>query len=130
MSENLDLVRSIYADWERGDFSRTDWADPEIVMSRPDAFEGGVAKGLDTTGDAWRTWLTAWRDYRAEASEFRVLDDERVLVLGRMLGHGRASDAFGETEILNVFQIRRGKVVRLEMFSDRERGFAALGIEE
>jgi len=129
VSENLDLVRSIYADWERGDFRRTDWAAPDLEMTRPDAIDGGMLAGLASTADGWRAWLKAWEDYRAQAHEYRVLDDERVLVLGRMSGRGRSSGVHAETEIVNLFQIRGGKVIKLVMYSDRSRAFSDLGLD-
>jgi len=130
MSENVDLVRSIYADWERGDFRSTAWADPEIELVRPDSLEGDVVTGLASTQKRWGEWLSAWDDYHAEADEFRALDDERVLVFGRMSGRGRMSGAIGETPTVNLFHIREGKVTRLVLYSNRERAFVDLGLKE
>ena len=89
MSENLDLVRSIYADWERGDFGRADWAHPEfeyVVVGGP---EPGSWTGLAGVAEAMRGTLSAWEDYRIEAAECRELDGERVLVFTRASGRAR-----------------------------------------
>jgi hypothetical protein len=129
MSENLDLVRSIYVDWEQGDFRRTDWADPEIEMTRPDVLEGGAFKGLASIAEGWFAWLSAWEDYRAEASEYRVIDDERVLVLARMRARGKLSGASVEMETANVFHLRNAKVTKLLIYEGHGRALADLGLE-
>ena len=46
MSANLDLVRSIFAAWERGDWSAADWADPNIEFERAGDLTGGRWTGL------------------------------------------------------------------------------------
>jgi GNAT superfamily N-acetyltransferase len=91
VSANLDLVRSIIADWERGDFGSVEWAHPEIAFVMVEGLERGSWTGVS----AWMEWrddfLSPWEGVRAEADEYRELDGERVLVLTHMTGRGRAS---------------------------------------
>ena len=128
MSKNLDLVRSIYADWERGDFSSTEWADPGIEFVVASGPNPGTSRGLAATSDMWRGWLDTWDAYRAEAEHLREVNDELALV--RAYGHTGGSAGVVEDRSANVFAIRRGRVVRLALHADRNRALADLGLEE
>jgi ketosteroid isomerase-like protein len=132
VSENLDLVRSIYADWGRGDFfTNADWADPNIEFIALE-LNIGTGKGLRTMAELWSEFLRTWDDYRVEASDYRELDDERVLVLAVHHGHGRASgvDASQTTEGASLFHIRDGAVTRLVIYAEKKQALADLGLEE
>jgi ketosteroid isomerase-like protein len=132
MSANLDLVRSIYAHWERGDYSSTKWAHPQLELVIADLPDQHTSKGV-AAAKAWVDFLDAWEGHRAEAHEYRQLDAERVLVLGRFVARGRTSGLDLQqtrTEGANVFQIRDGKVTRLVIYFDRDRALADLGLEE
>jgi ketosteroid isomerase-like protein len=133
MSENLDLVRSIYAAWERGDFSSAEWADAEIefvIAGGPDPASGtGVARMAENFGEV----LSAWADVRLEVDEYRELDDERVFVLVSWSGRGKTSGielAQVPWKPANLFHLDDGKVTRLILYWDRQRALADLGLKE
>jgi ketosteroid isomerase-like protein len=130
-SANLDLVRSVYAALERGDFSSAEWAHPEIEFVMADGPEPGRWTGLAGMAQAWREVLSAWKDARLEVDEYRELDDERVLVLIVFIARGKTSGLdLGRTPLkaANLVHVRGGRVTRLAIYNDRERALADLGL--
>lgn len=130
-SENVELVRSIYAAWERGDYSSIDWAHPEIEWVAADGPSPGTWTGVAGMAWAWGRFLRAWTEWSTEAEEYRELDDEHVLTLFRANARGRTSGL--ELEQIaargaSLFQIHDGKVTRLVNYIDRERAFTELGL--
>jgi ketosteroid isomerase-like protein len=131
VSANLELVRSIYAAWERGDYSSVEWAHPEIEYIIADGPAPGSWTGLAGMTEGARNLVDAWESFRLEADEYRELDDERVLVLHHWGGRGKTSGL--ELERMratgaSVFHVRGGKVTKLVHYWDRERGLADLGL--
>jgi hypothetical protein len=130
-SANLDLVRSICAPWERGDFSSIEWADPKIEYTVVGGPTPGSWQGVAGMAEASRELLSAWDDFRIEVDEFRELDGEQVLVFWNFRGRGKTSGL--DTEQIRgpgtyLFQIRGGKVVRLTYYLYRERALEDLGL--
>jgi ketosteroid isomerase-like protein len=128
MSANLNLVRSIYAAWERGDFSSAEWADPEIEFGFADEPEPGHWTGLQEMAARYGDWLNGWKDLRAEPEEFFVVDETRILVFVHNSGRGRTSDfKLEQRSVANFFEIHEGKVTRLVLSWDRDRALADVG---
>jgi ketosteroid isomerase-like protein len=131
--ENLDLVRSIYADWERGDFTMADWAHPQIEYTMIGGLDGGTVRGLAGMARTWGRWLSAWDNVHVETEDCREVDAERVLVLFKTIGRGKTSGVeLGQTHVKGavVFHLRHGKVTRLDQYWDRDRALADLGLED
>jgi ketosteroid isomerase-like protein len=131
--ENVEVVRSIFAAWERGDYSSAEWAHPEIALVIADGPTPGRWTGVAAMAETWREALRAFEELHTEDDEYRALDDERVLVLVHFSGRGRTSGLeLGDVQMrgANLFHVRDGKVTRLVLYWDRERALADVGLEE
>jgi ketosteroid isomerase-like protein len=128
--ENVEIVRSIYAAWERGDYSSAEWAHPDIETVMADGPSPGSWTGVAGAAEGWRDFLNAWEEYRAEAEDYRELDDERVLVLIRRSGRGKRSGIeLGQIASKGavLYHVQGGRVTRQVVYFDRERALTDLG---
>jgi hypothetical protein len=129
--ENVALVRSIYADWGRGDFSSSVWADPQIEFAFVDGPEPGSWSGRPAMAQRYGEWLRGWRDFRAQLEELIVVDSTQILVLVRNTARGRVSDVeMDQRSVANLFEIKDRKVVRFALYWSRDRALADVGLAE
>jgi ketosteroid isomerase-like protein len=131
--ENVEIVRSIYAAWDHGDFSSLEWADSEIEYVIVDGPEPGSWSGRAAMAETMRSILDAWENARIEADEYIELDDEQVLVLNHLSGRGKESGLeVGQMKRNGaaIVRCRDGKVTRYVSYNDRDRAFADLGLRE
>jgi ketosteroid isomerase-like protein len=133
MSKSLDLVRSIYAHWERGDFSSVGWADPAIEFTFIDGPEPGRWTGIEQMAAAWRRVLGDFEGFRTESARYEELGDGRILALTRFRGRAKRSGLdlrHMPRHQAAVFTVRGPKVVGIELCWDASRVLADLGSEE
>jgi ketosteroid isomerase-like protein len=126
--ENVDIVRAVLADWERGEYASTDWADPDIELAG--ALDRDT-RGIEKVGRRWREFLSMWERFATVPERFIDLGDDRVLVLVRFQGRGRASGVpMADFTGGQLFTLRNGKVKRLALYSTRTEALEAVGLTE
>jgi uncharacterized protein len=124
---NADLIRPIYEEWGRGNWRPSfDVYDPHMEWGWSDEFPGldGVHEDRRDPNPRLRAWLSGWEHWRAVAEEYLEIGNQ-VVVLAMYHGRGRGSGVEIDQEGAHVFEVRDGKVVRLEIFASRERAIAA-----
>jgi hypothetical protein len=126
MSEtNQELLRALFADWERGDFFKhTDWAHPEIECVMADGPAPGSGNGLAGMATVFRDVIAPFEDFRVTVEEYREIDERRVLAFVKFSGRGKTSGleiAQMDSNNACVLDIDGGTVRRLTLDWDRQR---------
>jgi ketosteroid isomerase-like protein len=111
---NVDVLKAVYADWARGDYSRGDFLDPDVEFVT-DFPEQLTYHGPEGMGRGWNDWLSAWDDFTTEAEEIIPAGDGRYVVLVRLRGLGKESGVPIEGLAANIVTMRDGKFVRFEL---------------
>jgi ketosteroid isomerase-like protein len=125
---NVDLIRPIYEEWGRGNWRpRFDLYHPNMEWGWSDEFPGlaGVYEDHEDPNPRLIAWLSGWEHWRAEADEFLEFGDH-VVVLATYHGRGRGSGVEISQEGAHVFELRDGKVVRLEIVATRAKALASV----
>jgi limonene-1,2-epoxide hydrolase len=127
--ENVELVRSLQDDWNRGDTTADpDRVHPDLEFLPRRAATEGAYRGLAGLERFIADTLEVFEKFELHY-EYADLG-ERVLAWGHIHVRARGSGIETDIEIGGVFEFRDGKVVRWEDFGSKDKALEALGLSE
>jgi ketosteroid isomerase-like protein len=125
--ENVDLVQAALEQfaktgepvWERSQ-ADVEVHDHDIMDATDYRGHAGFARWLDD-------WAAAWSEYEMQPEEF-VDAGERVVAFIPQKTTGRGSGVALERHDAIVFELRDGKVARVDHYNNREQALNAVGV--
>jgi ketosteroid isomerase-like protein len=130
---NLELVRSAFEAWNRGDIdgfaghAAEDVAWVE-VSGRPEG-PAGERRGRERMRRSLGTLFEAFESYHLEVERLHEVGD-RVVAIVREVAKGRASGLEIDGRWGYLITVKRGQIVRIEAYRDAEVALQAAGIGE
>jgi uncharacterized protein len=125
--ENVEVIRTLWEAYARGDFDRVlALCDPHVVVI---SLEEGPLYGQEATRRNYERWMDAWEAPEMSVEEITGSGDN-VLLKARIRARGRASGAEVDSSFYEVYALRNGKVIRVDEFTDRAAAVEAIGLSE
>jgi ketosteroid isomerase-like protein len=130
--ENLERVRPLLAEWERGNFAAGgEILSPEVVLS---SFVPGeemvIVRGFAEIEVFLREFFEQWRSYRIEIDDVTSRGDNAVLAEGRQFGTGKTSGVETVDLLSIVFEFERDRIIAMYWHPNRGEALEAAGLEE
>jgi uncharacterized protein len=129
---NVELVKSAFDAWNRGEIEGfTEHMSEDVawleVSGRP---EGPATErvGRDRLRKGLESLFDAWESYRVEIERMDDLGD-RVVVVVREVGRGRASGVEVDGRWGYLITVRDGEMVRVEAYREARRALELAGLD-
>jgi ketosteroid isomerase-like protein len=130
--ENVEVIRKAYERFQAtGDFA------PELIDSDfvwdMSTFRGWPEQqeyhGIEGARQFARDWLEAWDDWELRLEELHDAGEQVVAIL-RQRGRSKATGLPVDMTFAQVFTLRAGKQIRMQMYAEPSEALEAAGLRE
>jgi uncharacterized protein len=131
--ENVEVVRSAFEAFRAGDMERVfGMVDPAIEwdLSRATTWpERPLYRGYNDVLLFFAEWTGEWDDYEFDLEELLDAGD-RVVAVVRDGGRSKTAGIRLERRHSEVWTLRDGKIVRIDLFDTKAEALEAVGLRE
>ena len=129
MTKGIDVVRDQYAAVNERDWGRAmdAYAEDAVLVVADSFIDPGTFEGREAVGKWFGAWFSTFEPgYEFKLEELRMIGD-RVFLDASHHGRGKGSGAEVSGRMGYLYDVRDGKVARVELFRSPEEALAAAG---
>jgi uncharacterized protein len=125
--ENVEIVRQGFEAYGRGDLPAATAHHDDAIVFKP--AEEPPIEGREAVLSYIQRWEEPWEDYEAKVEDLIDAGDS-VLVTFHVKAKGKGSGIEIDARSYQVHSLKRGKLVRMDEYLDRDEALRAAGLSE